>query len=50
VGAPGHSSPLSPRLGRLLAASRAVIRLVDDETGTIDVDLTPAAEAFPPPD
>jgi transcriptional regulator with XRE-family HTH domain len=50
LGGAGHSRPLSARLSRLFAGSRAVLRLVDDETGTIDVDIPPAAETHSPPD
>lgn len=35
----GHSSELPSQLGRLFAWSRAVIRLVDHDSGTIDIDI-----------
>jgi transcriptional regulator with XRE-family HTH domain len=39
LGHGGHSRPLPTELGRLLAASRAVIRIVNAATGTIDIDM-----------
>ena len=43
LGSVGSSHPLPTELGRLFAASRAVIRLVDDDTGTIELEMAPDA-------
>ncbi len=41
LGSVGHSSPLTAQLARLFASSRAVIHLVDEDTGMIDIDTVP---------
>lgn len=39
LGPSGHSSPLPTHLARLVAESRAVVRLVEDGTGMIGIDM-----------
>ncbi len=48
LGPLGDSYPLSTHLGRLFAASRAVIRAFDTDSGTIELEMTSDAPTASP--